>query len=326
MAYIWDVASDDVRSEGMSYGMMIAVQLDKRDEFDRIWKWTYTHMRHASGPLEGYFAWHCRTDGTQISPGSASDGEIWLAMALFFAANLWGDAEAPFNYSQQANDILHAMVHKTIPEDPKIVSIFDREHHQVRFVPWADWDGVTDPSYHVPHFYELFAKWATKDNAFWAKCAEVSRAYFKEVAHPVTGLMPDYSYYKPSTRQFGDKKDFRFDAWRVMSNVGLDHDWWGKDPEWQTMQSNRILRFLHSHSPNIPNQFALDGTPLSQQSSTGLIAMAATAGLAADPDLARPFVEQLWNAQPPTGHYRYYDGLLHMLALLQAGGQFRIIE
>ena len=40
MAYISDIANEDVRSEGMSYGMMIAVQLNKKEEFDRIWKWT----------------------------------------------------------------------------------------------------------------------------------------------------------------------------------------------------------------------------------------------------------------------------------------------
>src|SRR6187551_1637356 len=44
MAYIADIGNNDVRSEGMSYGMMLAVQLDKQAEFDRLWKWAYTHM------------------------------------------------------------------------------------------------------------------------------------------------------------------------------------------------------------------------------------------------------------------------------------------
>src|SRR6516165_1441854 len=37
LAYVSDIGSKDVRSEGMSYGMMIAVQLDKKAEFDAIW-------------------------------------------------------------------------------------------------------------------------------------------------------------------------------------------------------------------------------------------------------------------------------------------------
>ena len=76
----------------MSYGLMLAVQLDKRDEFDRLWRWAKAHMYHADGPRRGYFAWQCRFDGTVIDPGSASDGEEWFAMTLLFAANRWGSA------------------------------------------------------------------------------------------------------------------------------------------------------------------------------------------------------------------------------------------
>jgi oligosaccharide reducing-end xylanase len=53
--------------------------------------------------------------------------------------------------------------------------------------------------------------------------------------------------------------------------------------------------------------------------------MAATAGLAADPDLARPFVARLWELKVPSGRFRYYNGLLYMLGLLETGGRFRII-
>ena len=44
LAYIPDIQHTDVRSEGMSYGMMIAVQLDRKAEFDALWNWSMTHM------------------------------------------------------------------------------------------------------------------------------------------------------------------------------------------------------------------------------------------------------------------------------------------
>ena len=91
MAYIMDVRHNDVRSEGMSYGMMIAVQLNKKDEFDRLWKWAKTYMQHKSGPRKNYFAWQVKTDGTVIDENSASDGEEWIVMSLFFAAARWSD-------------------------------------------------------------------------------------------------------------------------------------------------------------------------------------------------------------------------------------------
>ena len=44
LMYVTDWANHDVRTEGMSYGMMIAVQLDKKAEFDAIWNWAKTYM------------------------------------------------------------------------------------------------------------------------------------------------------------------------------------------------------------------------------------------------------------------------------------------
>ena len=38
MAYVSDVKNHDARSEGLSYGMMVAVQLNKKDVFDRLWR------------------------------------------------------------------------------------------------------------------------------------------------------------------------------------------------------------------------------------------------------------------------------------------------
>src|SRR5215469_13140924 len=39
LMYVTDWANHDVRSEGMSYWMMIAVQLNKKSEFDAILNW-----------------------------------------------------------------------------------------------------------------------------------------------------------------------------------------------------------------------------------------------------------------------------------------------
>jgi oligosaccharide reducing-end xylanase len=139
--------------------------------------------------------------------------------------------------------------------------------------------------------------------------------------------MPEYAHFdgSPFTETtFGPGRgDFRFDAWRTLSNVALDHAWNSADP-WQVEQSNRALRFLGAQGEECPNQFTLDGQPLSQDSSIGLTAMAATAGLAAEPELARPFVQRLWDAEIPSGQWRYYNGLLYQLALLQVSGRFQI--
>lgn len=87
-SYILDTGNLDVRSEGMSYGMMMAVQMNKKDEFDRLWKFSKTFMQHKDGRYADYFAWHCKPDGTRISQGPAPDGEEFFAMALFLPRNV----------------------------------------------------------------------------------------------------------------------------------------------------------------------------------------------------------------------------------------------
>ncbi|ESQ80715.1 hypothetical protein ABENE_22235 [Asticcacaulis benevestitus DSM 16100 = ATCC BAA-896] len=73
LAYITDWANNDARSEGMSYGMMIAVQLDKKREFDALWNWSKTYMltTDPQNPSLGYFAWSMGTDGSARAVGAA---------------------------------------------------------------------------------------------------------------------------------------------------------------------------------------------------------------------------------------------------------------
>jgi oligosaccharide reducing-end xylanase len=325
MAYVPDVANNDVRTEGLSYGMMISVQLDHKDEFNRIWRFAREHLYHDSGPMRGYFAWHASLDGSPLSPGPAPDGEEWFTMALFFASHRWGDGAGIFNYGSEAQAILHTMLHKAEENGP-VGNMFNAAKEQVVFAPDGAGAGFTDPSYHLPAFYELWARWAAsaEDRAFLAGAARASRQLFRNCANPRTGLMPDYSNFDGTPHAARGHEDFRFDAWRTLSNPALDYSWWAADP-WEVDQANRILSFLASQGANCPDLYRLDGRPVSAEvNSAGLAAMAGAAALAADESLGRPFVRRLWELDLPEGHYRYYGGMLTVLGLLEAGGRFRI--
>jgi oligosaccharide reducing-end xylanase len=329
MAYVPDINNHDVRSEGLSYGMMIAVQMDRQEHFNAIWKYVKHYMYHEGGPLGGYFAWHTAYDGRRLSAGPAPDGEEWFVMALFFASHRWGDGAGIFNYSAQAQELLRVMIHKH--EEPgrgRITSMFDPVEKQIVFTPHPPGSTFTDPSYHLPAFTELWARWAADpaDRTFLAEVTKVSRELFKKAAHPQTGLMPDYSHFDGTPRKtpWGNHDDFRYDAWRTLGNPALDWSWWRADP-WQVEQSNRVLKFLASHGDRIPDRFKIDGTPVSENYNTeGLMAMAAVAALAADREIGQPWVQRLWDMPMPKGRSRYYDGLLTMLALLQVSGQYRV--
>jgi oligosaccharide reducing-end xylanase len=91
------------------------------------------------------------------------------------------------------------------------------------------------------------------------------------------------------------------------------------------VQSNRVLNFLISKgADSYPDLYSVSGDALSSSHATGLVSMAAVAAKAADPAIGKPFVQALWDAHIPTGQWRYYDGMLYMLALLHVSGNFHI--
>jgi oligosaccharide reducing-end xylanase len=328
MAYIEDINNNDVRTEGMSYGMMIAVQMNKKEVFNKLWKWAATYMQHHNGQRKYFFSWHCKTDGTVLDSNSASDGEQWFVMSLFFASARWGNGEGIFNYGNEAQDILNAMLNKkdSSNEGNVVTNLFNKEKREVVFVPNGSADGFTDPSYHLPHYYELWSKWADKNNDFWKAAAKQSRKFLKKAANPKTGLTPNYANFDGSPYELWGKynADFRFDAWRVAMNIAVDYEWFAKD-KWEVTECNRLLYFFHSQGmSDYGNQYTLDGKKLGDNHSSGLVAMNAVACLAATSKYRKDFVQQFWDTPIPDGHYRYYDGMLYMLGMLQVSGKFRI--
>ena len=321
MAYIYTADTDDVRSEGMSYGMMICVQMDKQEEFNRLWKWAKTHMQHKSGEFKGYFAWQMNTNGTIKDNTPAADGEEYFATSLLFASARWGNGEGIYNYNKEAQEILKTMLHQA--DDGQGVNMFNKEHKMPVFCPIGNAATFSDPSYHLPAFYEVWAREAEQDNDFWSEAAEASRQHFKDATNEKTGLGPDYSEYSGAAKNEGNHGDFRFDAWRIAANIACDYAWWAQD-DWATTHANRIQSFFYDQGvDSYGNQWSLDGKNLSPDHSPGLVAMNATASLASSDKKSWSFLEDLWNISPTTGKYRYYDGCLYMMGLLHCSGKFQ---
>jgi len=337
MMYVCDVLHNDVRSEGISYGMMIAVQMNRKDDFDAIWNWamTYMYISRSDHPSEGYFAWSLKRDGTPNAETAAPDGEEYMVMALYFASGRWGDGEGIYNYRAWADKILTAMRHRQVKRGmtkfgPRTVgSMVDENARMIRFVPDSGRWGHTDPSYHLPAFYDLWAMWGPEpDRAFWASSADTSRRFFHKTTHPITGLAPDYANFDgtPVVTRFNQRSgNFSFDARRTQMNWSVDWSWWRKDPGQQEL-SNRLQAFFASQGMDTyGTEYSLDGKMLNKGHAKGLVATNAVMSLSATHPLAKDFVEALWNTPVPSEfNERYYDGLLYMMAMLHCSGEFRI--
>jgi oligosaccharide reducing-end xylanase len=336
LAYIHDFGSGDVRSEGMSYGMMIAVQLDKKAEFDALWNWTKTFMYHDSpvDPSFGFFSWSMKTNGVANDEMPAPDGEQYFAMSLYFAAVRWGNGAGIYNYSAEADRLLSDMKNRklitgaTVKGTMTAGALFEPEIKLVRFTPdVANWNH-TDPSYQLPAFYELWAQCGpVADRKFWRQAARASREFFQRTANPVTGLAPDYANFDgtPWAAPWNtNSANFQYDSWRTAINWSVDWAWWNQDVR-EKVLSDRIQAFFESKGlANYGNRFSLDGNQFGNDHATGLVAMNAVASLAATNPRAQKFVEALWNTPVPTGQWRYYDGMLYLLAMLHCSGEFKV--
>jgi oligosaccharide reducing-end xylanase len=343
LMYITDWANHDVRTEGMSYGMMITVELGKKAEFDAIWNWakTFMYISNSKAPSYEFFAWSCKTDGTHNSEGAAPDGESYFAMALLFAANRWPGGKGIYDYHAEAEKLLTAMVHRQVitapgPHGQRTVGpMVHLDPPMILFVPELMPDPFTDPSYHLPAFYELWARWGPQeDRVFWTRAAEASRAFFVKTTNLKTGLAPTYANFDgtPHTNRFPQSGEFGYDAWRTASNWSVDWSWWQKAPAEREL-SDRIQTFFESEGiDKYGPVFLLDGKNLDatpglthEDHPAGLVGTNAVAGLAAtDRDRAKRFTEALWNSPIPSGQSRYYDGMLYLMSLMHLGGEFRI--
>ncbi|MBO4267698.1 MAG: xylanase [Lachnospiraceae bacterium] len=330
MGYMVDTGNVDVRTEGMSYGMMMSVQMDRKDVFDRIWKWTRTYMYNDSGQYKGYFSWSHDLDGSRNFEGPAPDGEEYFAMALLFASHRWGDGEGIFDYGQEARSLLHNMI------EPAGTSrgMFDTGNHLIRFIPEADF---TDPSYHLPHFYELFSMWADPaDREFYKAAAGASREFLHSACHNRSGLCSEYSYYDGTPYEKGGeiwgKHDWYYsDAYRTIMNIALDHIWFGKD-KWQEEEGACFIGFMDRLGKDKWNRILeWDGTVRSEDvlHPVAVIAVnAAAAALIEDTtdvsEAAQRFVRMFWDTPLRSGNRRYYDNCLYLFSFLLLSGRYRI--
>ncbi len=339
-AYISDIKNNDVRTEGMSYGMMIAAQLDRKDIFDKLWRWAKKHMQHKDGPNDGYFAWACKTDGSPNAYGSASDGELFFITSLIFASNRWGD-DTGIDYKAEARNILDKSMLK-IGMD-KVAPIINIQEKLITFTPDPWGSSYTDPSYHIPAFYDVWAEWADDGRSgFWKLCADRSREYLHQAVHPVTGLTPDYSAYDGSKRgsRFIIGDDFRFDSWRVPLNIGIDFAWNGSDGDWQRAYADRIQDFFYSQGiDDYVDQYQTDGSPVERvlgagdyqalRHSLGLVSTLGAASIAATDPKSREFAQRLWESEHEPygdGYFdAYFDGLLRLFSFMLLSGNYRAI-
>jgi oligosaccharide reducing-end xylanase len=314
--------------------MMIAVQVGLQAEFDKLWKFAKTYMQYPASTgttaWKYYFRWQGTVSGSTVTFGPttvpAPDGEEYFAAALYLADQRWKSAGA-VNYKQEADNLSAAMLHNASADNRH--PIVHTSERMVVFVPFAGSYGFTDPSYHLPAFYELFALYGpAADAATWKTMATISRSYLVKSAHATTGLHSDYATFAgvPTTGSPGDGHDqFKYDAWRVVMNMAIDYSWFSQNAGLKTQVEKYHAFFANKlGTDNVTNAlFHVDGSNPSGGGSTALTATLAVGALASSATNRKAYVDNLWNVGQQSGQFRYYQESVYLLGLLAVAGKYQ---
>jgi oligosaccharide reducing-end xylanase len=89
-----------------------------------------------------------------------------------------------YNYKAQADELLSRMLHRPViagevpwrgtnADCERRPAVRSSEHKMVLFTPSDERSRFSDPSYHLPAFYELWSRWGPKEDAqFWKEAAQ----------------------------------------------------------------------------------------------------------------------------------------------------------
>jgi oligosaccharide reducing-end xylanase len=310
-SYLFDIFHNQIRTDGVGYGMLLAVLVDRQDDFDALWTYARQNLRYASSPRQWLLYWYC-----DLGECPDPNGMSYAITALIFADHRW--SEGSFDYAADALAMREAMLH--IEEQnggivDQVHDSFDPTTNLIAASPIGEVD-LTIPGYMLPAFYSVWAK-EGPDGSRWSAAATAAREALARIADPSTGLVPEQTTFA------GDPVDERFaeESYRVGMNLAIDIAWTGGTPETQALV-DRLVTFFAPTADQLPfTSYTLAGMPLTFWTSAALAAANAATATAASPSAARDTLLDALLAQPvPTGNLRYYDGLLYLLALASLSG------
>ncbi len=301
----------DAVSEGIGYGMILALFCNDQKYFNMIWDAGETHLYDSEYK---HYNWRIHLNN-RVESGAATDAEQDIALCLIFAdqlvkKNIWTEHTSPkgATYAQRANDLINNIWNSMV-EDGKYLK------------PGNSWGGkdLLNPGYFAPAFYRVFDEFEAQDHNWKGLIDECYNIITKSKGYP-KGLIPDFTNSEGEPKAAGyntyaESKHLYKDAIRIYWRLGTDYLWYG-EPRAKTFLKNAI-DFIGS--PENANFFQMDGNVVPEIDSFTLgnnvkrpraehshltIGMWACAAMAVgDTKLAQAFSDELLKYYEPGADY-----------------------
>ena len=225
---------DDAVSEGIGYGMILALWTNNQKQFNVLIDNAEIYMWNGR-----YHDWRIGEYGNLLASGAATDAEEDIAATLIFAAHLekkgiWEKHQLPSGatYASRAQEILDAMWYTGQIADGKYVA------------PGAGWGGrdFVNPGYFAPAWYKVFARFDTNPSHNWNNVVDQSYDTIDAAIGSNLGMVPDWmtpwgTFYNGGLgyNAYGNGRYFFKDAIRILWRLSTDAIWF---------QDERAISFL----------------------------------------------------------------------------------
>ena len=286
--------ADSVVSEGIGYGMLIAVAMADQALFDGLWKYYQDHLD--KNGLMNWQTQRCEAPGNN-NRGAATDADLDTTMALVQASARW--AAGDYGLKAQALAAKVSGLESDMCDGRRVLR------------PGDTWGGCSDPSdkrinpsYFAPGYYKVFAQRFPEQAATWTALGDGSYQLFAIYQARMNNLVPDWS--GPDGSDNGSS--YWYDACRTPWRVAVDYAWTG---------DTRAKSFMQNVSSWVDQQGGLPSA--AQQQNSAFLGAFALAG-AYEQGKFDTYMSSWLSTE--TDDTPYYQATLRVLYLLVAAGKF----
>ena len=228
------VKFDDVSytvSEGIAYGMLLAVYADDKDLFDGLWAYYKANMNG-----NGVMNWKINGCSVVAGQNGSTDAELDVAMALIIASEQWSNGD----YVTAAKSLIQTIKSVEMSVDGQVLN----------GDAWGSSNTCRNPSYFAPAYYKEFAKVDINNASFWSNTA-ITAANTILLANRSTtsGLVSNWcdSYGSESTcGGAGSANGYGTESCRNPWRMAVDYLWHGDDASSAAKDINaKLINFIN---------------------------------------------------------------------------------
>lgn len=317
-------------SEGVGYGLLMAVMMDDPYTFDVIYDAAHRVMLDEATSL---FHWRADNSGSVMDVYAATDADLDIALALIFAQRRVDRGEWPQHSQRPYGDRARALLDAIYTHH-----IASRQYLTPGTLPGFDGINLVNLSYFAPAWFRVFNAFEGSDR--WDPVIDQGyETLYTQKGAPL-GLAPDWSSVdgQPALDHCSEfnialencQYQMGYDAIRVLWRVGLDCLWYDEDRACRFAERSAAFQ-REQPEAGFARMYDMDGGTIVGYRDEAMIAMWVFAAAAAgDSAMRERLADLLYNLGDPVGngHWnltpdQYFNQSLAWFAAAYISGDFR---